>query len=144
MSGSAATASSISGGKDRNSGCRQSGLHAASTAPLITFSAANNVVVPAVAFVVVGDPLDIAEPHGPHRLGALQRLTRALLVHAYDPRVARWAQVQASSNFQISTRQNGPRRAIPPSVIPEYMRRAEMDSKLLAPTPDLSHALGLL
>jgi hypothetical protein len=45
---------------------------------------------------------------------------------------------------QKPARQNGPRRAIPPSVIPEYMREAEMDSKLLAPTPDLSHALGLL
>ena len=36
----------------------------------------------AVAKVVVSDAFDVAQPHRQHRLGALQRLDLALLVHA--------------------------------------------------------------
>src|ERR1700731_2914228 len=43
----------------------------------------------AVAIVVVRHSLDIAESHRQHRLGALQGLYLALLVHAQDQRVVR-------------------------------------------------------
>ena len=43
----------------------------------------------AVAIVVVSHSLDIAESHRQHRLGALQGLYLALLVHAQDQRVVR-------------------------------------------------------
>lgn len=55
----------------------------------------------AMALVVVGDSLDVAEPHGQHRLRALQRLTLALLVHADDQRVVRRAQIQAHHVAQL-------------------------------------------
>ena len=43
----------------------------------------------AVAIVVVSHPLNITEPHRQPRLGALQGLHLALLVHAQDQRVVR-------------------------------------------------------
>ncbi len=55
----------------------------------------------AMALVVVGNALDVAEPHGQHRLRALQRLTLALLVHADDQRVVRRAQIQAHHIAQL-------------------------------------------
>ena len=54
-----------------------------------------------MALVVVGDALDIAEAHRQHRLGALQRLALALLVHADHQRVVRRAQVQADHVAQL-------------------------------------------
>ena len=48
----------------------------------------------AVANVIVGDPLDVTEPHGQHRLGALQGLNLAFFVHAQDHGVIGGAQVQ--------------------------------------------------
>jgi len=55
----------------------------------------------AVALVVVGDPLDIAQPHGQHGLRALQRLALTLLVHADHHGVVRRAQVQADDIAQF-------------------------------------------
>ncbi len=55
----------------------------------------------AVAFVIVGDPLDMTEPHGRHRLGSLQSLARALLVHAEDPGVVGRAHVQPDRVAQL-------------------------------------------
>jgi len=54
-----------------------------------------------VALVVVGNTLDIAEAHRQHRLGALQGLALALLVHADYQRVVRRAQVQADHVAQL-------------------------------------------
>jgi len=48
----------------------------------------------AVALVVVGDALDVTEPHGQHRLSALQRLALALLVHADDQSVVWGTQIE--------------------------------------------------
>ena len=48
----------------------------------------------AVADVVVGDPLDVTQPHGQHRLGALQGLDLAFFVHAQDHGVVGRVQVQ--------------------------------------------------
>jgi hypothetical protein len=55
----------------------------------------------AMALVVVGEALDIAEPHGQHGLRALQRLALTLLVHADEQRVVRWAQIQADHIAQL-------------------------------------------
>ena len=49
----------------------------------------------AVADVVVGDALDVSEPHGQHRLGAVERLHLALLVDAQHQGVVRRVEVQA-------------------------------------------------
>ena len=48
----------------------------------------------AVADVVVGHPLDVAEPHGQHWLGALERLDLGLFVDAQDYGVIGRVQVQ--------------------------------------------------
>jgi hypothetical protein len=55
----------------------------------------------AVALVVVGDALDVAEAHGQHRLRALERLALALLVDADDQRVVGRTQVQADDVAQL-------------------------------------------
>ena len=49
----------------------------------------------AVAHIVMGDALGIAEPHRQQRLGALQRLDLRLLVHAQHHRMIGRVQVQA-------------------------------------------------
>ena len=54
-----------------------------------------------MALVVVGDPFSVAKAHRQHRLGALERLTLALLVHADDQRIVRWAQIQAHHVAQL-------------------------------------------
>ena len=48
----------------------------------------------AVPEVVMGDPFDIAQAHGQHRLRALERLDLALLVDAQHHRMLRWIEVQ--------------------------------------------------
>ncbi len=55
----------------------------------------------AVTLVVVGDALDVAQAHGQHRLGSLQGLALALLVHAEDQGVVGRAQVQADHVAQF-------------------------------------------
>lgn len=53
------------------------------------------------AFVVVGDALDMTEPHGRDRLGSLQSLARDLLVHAEDPGVVGRAHIQPDRVAQL-------------------------------------------
>jgi hypothetical protein len=48
-----------------------------------------------VADVVVGDPLQIAEPQGEERLGAVEGLDLALLIHAQHHRLIGWVEVEA-------------------------------------------------
>lgn len=43
---------------------------------------------------MVRDPFDVAEAQGQHRLDALQRLNRALLIHTLDQGFIRWVQIQ--------------------------------------------------
>jgi len=50
-----------------------------------------------VAHVVVGESLDAAEPHGQHRLGAVERLNLALLVDAQHHRVIGRVQVETDN-----------------------------------------------
>lgn len=48
----------------------------------------------AVPIVVVGHALDVAQPHRQHRLGALQCLHLALLVHAQHQRLVRRIEIE--------------------------------------------------
>lgn len=95
MSHSAGTALSISRRNERNPWWRWRGLHAASTAPLSTLSAARTRWSSRGA-CSRGCPLDIAQPHRQHRLRALQRLALALLVHTNHQRVVGRGQVRAN------------------------------------------------
>ena len=49
----------------------------------------------AVAHVIMSNAVDIAQPHGQHRLGAVEGLNLALFVDAEDQSVIRWVEVQA-------------------------------------------------
>ena len=48
-----------------------------------------------VALVVMGAPLSLTGSHGQQRLGAVQRLNLALLVHAEDQSVIRRVHIEA-------------------------------------------------
>src|SRR5271165_7457303 len=47
-----------------------------------------------MANVIMGDPLHVTEPHGQHRLGTVQSLNLALLIHAKHQRVVRRIEVK--------------------------------------------------
>jgi hypothetical protein len=55
----------------------------------------------AVALVVVGDALDVAEPHGKQGLGAFESLDLALLIDAKHHSLVRWIEIKPDHVAQL-------------------------------------------
>ena len=54
--------------------------------------------------VVVGHSFDVAEPHGQHRLGAIQSLNLALLIDREHDGVVGGGQIEATTSRTFSTK----------------------------------------